>query len=355
MNMPSTSAENSSSQSHPIKTAIIGLGRSGWGIHGKELSAREDYQIVAVSDPDEKHRQEMSDQLACPGFASIDELLAQTEAELVVVATPNHFHPEDARKVLQAGAHCVLEKPIASSYAEAESLLEISRQTGLHIFPHHQLRVANEFRFLQEIIGRGILGPIFEIRFAWGGYARRNDWQVLAKYQGGLLNNHGPHAIDMILNLADSPVTHIQSEPRHVKDAGDVDDHFHLFMKTEKNQILDVMVSSSMAIPMPRTMILGAYGALQAQDNRTARLRYYDPAAMPKIEAQEEFGPGVKETLPWVEETLAMEPSTAPGNFYDQVTNTLRHNKPFPISLESASEVVRVLEIARSTPPHFVV
>ncbi len=333
----------------PIKTAVIGMGRSGWGIHAKQLKERGDYQIVSVADPNEAVRQRFAKELGCEVFDGIDSLLKATDAELVVVATPNHLHVEDTLKVIETGRHCVVEKPIAFDYAGGKKLIEGAKRTGMKVFAHHQRRFSDEFLFLKEIIGSGILGQVFEIRLSWGGYARRNDWQTLAKYDGGLLNNHGPHAMDMILNIVDSPVLSVCGDLKHVKDAGDVDDHFHLFMKTGKGQVLDVMVSSSQALAMPRTLILGSCGTLLADNDKEAKLRYYDPKAVEPRQVIEGFGPGTPEELPWVEEVRPMKPKDSIGGFYDDVAACLRKGKAMHISLESAVEVVRVLEEARKS------
>lgn len=337
----------------PIPIAVVALGRAGWSIHVHQLKERDDFTIVDVADPDSARREEAAAALGCGTHPDIDTLLKSTAAEVVVVATPNVLHEADATKVMESGRHCVLEKPMADSHAATLRLIEVSKKTGQKLFVHHQRRFLDEFRFLREVIDSGVLGRIFQIRLFWGGFARRNDWQTLRKNNGGLLNNHGPHALDLILNLADSPVESLVADLQHIKDAGDCEDHFSLFMKTKKGQSIELTCTTACALPVPRTMLLGSNGTLSADNDKTAKLRYYDPAAVPPLEVIEGPAPerkyGTGENLPWQEEEREIKPSNPGGNFYDNVAAVLTEGAEIGVTPESAAEVIRVIEWAHKT------
>lgn len=339
--------------SKQISIAVVGLGRAGWNIHVEKIRARDDFKIVDVADPDSARRKEAAAELGCPTHLDLDTMLKTTEAEVVVVATPNVLHESDAMKVLGSGRHCVLEKPMSDSHGSTIRILEAARKADRKVFVHHQRRFADEFRFLREVIDSGILGNVFSLRFFWGGFARRNDWQTLRKNQGGLLNNHGPHVLDLVLNLLDAPVTVLQADLQHVKDAGDCEDHFALAMKASNGRSAEVTCSSVCAIPMPRTVIMGANGTLIAHNTETAKLRYYDPAAVPSLSVIEGPAParayGTGEELPWKEEDRKMKPSKPGGDFYDNVRDVLENDATMTVTPESAAEVIRVIEWAHRT------
>jgi scyllo-inositol 2-dehydrogenase (NADP+) len=337
----------------PIPIAVVALGRAGWNIHVDQLRVREDFTIVDVADPDEGRREEAAAALGCGTHADIDSLLAKTSAEVVVVATPNTLHEGDAIKVMESGRHCIVEKPMSADHAGALRMIEASKKTGKKLFVHHQRRFLSEFRFLREVIDSGILGKIFQIRLFWGGFARRNDWQTLRKNNGGLLNNHGPHALDQVLNLVDSKVETLVADLQLVKDAGDCEDHFSLFMKTADGVSIDMTCTTACALPVPRIMLLGANGTLSAMDDKVAKLRYYDPSKVEKLEVVEgaakdrKYGTG--ETLPWQEEEREIKPSEPGGNFYDNVVAVLTEGAEMGVSPESAAEVGRIMEWAHKT------
>jgi predicted dehydrogenase len=335
----------------PVTIAMVGLGRAGWSIHVEAVRNRADFKIVDVADPNEERRAEAASELGCATHPDIDSLLAATSAEIVVVATPNFTHEEDGLKVLNSGRHCIVEKPMAVTHEGALRLVETARKADRKLFVHHQRRFSDEFQFLREIIDSGILGRVFEIQLAWGGFARRNDWQTLKKNAGGNLNNTGPHIVDIALHLADGPVSSLMADVRHIKDSGDADDHAHLFMKTESDQVVDIQVTSSRALTGPRTVLLGSQGTLQAMDDQTAALKFFDPASVAPLEVIDELAAagrkyGNDDVLPWQEEERSMSPTKEIGGFHDNVWSVLRENGEMVVKPEEAAEVLRIIEWA---------
>jgi len=335
----------------PVKVAIIGLGRAGWSIHVDALRGRDDFRIVDVADPNEDRRTEAASDLGCGVHVGIDDLLAATDAEIVIVATPSASHEEDGFKVFASGRHCVMEKPMATSHSGALRLVAAAKKANRKLFVHHQRRFNDEGLFLREVIDSGILGEVFEIRLCWAGFARRNDWQTLKKNGGGNLNNTGPHVIDLALSLIDDPVTTLVADVRHIKDAGDADDHAHLFMKTSGGQTIDLLVTTCMALNGPRTELLGSQGTLQAMDDQVAKLKYFDGSNLPPLEVIDGLAPGRKygndEVLPWVEEERPITPTVRIGGFHDNVWSVLREGGEMVVRPEEAAEVLRIIDLSR--------
>ena len=117
------------SNEKPIRVGIAGLGRSGWHIHAvaiDKLPAK--FQIAAVFDLEASRCQEAKDKYDCLVCSSVEELVSQPDIELVVLATPNHLHAEHAKLALNAGKHIVVEKPIARSVAELDTIVACGKR-----------------------------------------------------------------------------------------------------------------------------------------------------------------------------------------------------------------------------------
>lgn len=331
----------------PITVGILGLGRAGWDIHIEALKKHPRFRVTEVADPDPVRRAEAVEKLGVTAFASRDELLASGTAELVVVATPTTNHEEDALAVCRARRHCIVEKPVALTHAGFKRIAEAFLQAGRRLFPHHQFTFSAEHRFLKQLMAEGLLGNIFEIRFNWAGYARRNDWQTLKKNGGGIWNNHGAHALSSLLDLLGAPIRTLGGGAVHVKDAGDADDHAHFLLGAANARLGDLFLTSSCAATLPRFMILGSTGSATASDGG-ALLKYYDPASAPAIEAQEGAVAGrvygFSDHLEWREETRALSPAGSAATFQDNVAEVLRDGAPQAVTPESALEVMRLLE-----------
>lgn len=346
-----TNAPKASSR-EPLKVGVVGLGRAGWNIHIQAMKGDERFRVVDVADPSEERRAEATQELGCRAFASLEELLREGESEIVVVATPNLSHEADAIAVLESGRHCICEKPMAGDYEGAKRVAAAAEKSGRKLFVHHQHLFSTEHQFITEIVESGLIGELQEVRYNWVSYARRNDWQTLKKNGGGLLNNHGPHAMSTLLALLGAPVVHVSASVKHIKDAGDADDHVHVFLKAQNGRVADAFLSTCCALPLPKFVLIGSTGAVVSQDGQKAKLRYYDGAAVPKLEVVEGPAAGRKygngEVLPWKEEEREVRPSREGGSFFDNVYEVLRSGAPKVVTPESAVEVMRVIGLAHA-------
>ncbi len=342
--------------STPITVAIVGLGRAGWSLHLNPILAIPGFKIVAVADPAADRCAEAVEKTGgCQTFANIDELLAGSDAQVVAVATPSSFHYSDAIKVLNAGRHCILEKPIALSHAEAQEMVALAKEKNLKLFVHHTFLHRPEYHHFQKVIDSGKLGPIYNIRIIRGGYARRWDWQTLRKNGGGQLNNTCPHFFTLLLPLLGSPVKDVFADLRNIKDAGDAEDHVHVVLRTESGITGDLTISSALAGENGPTYTLnGKYGGLTS-DGVTSKLRYYDPTKVDSLEVIDAAAPGrayLREELPWVEETITVEPAPVSG-FHQNIFDVLANGAEQVVTPESAAEVVRVTEMCYAAAPGY--
>jgi len=115
-------------QSIPIRAAVIGLGRAGWNIHVRTMSNREDFQVVAVADPNKERQQQAKEELSAEAFDDISSLLKSSDAELVVVATASSDHANHSIEALDAGRHVLTEKPMSTSLEDADRMLEAAEK-----------------------------------------------------------------------------------------------------------------------------------------------------------------------------------------------------------------------------------
>lgn len=331
----------------PITVGIVGLGRAGWNLHLQPLIKLPGFKIVAVADPLPERRKEASDLTGCAEFLTIDELLAGSDARLIVVATPSASHNEDVQKVLEAGRHCIAEKPLAFSSKDANALVATAKERGLGLFVHHAHLHFPEFYFLKSVIESGDLGELFSIRAFWGFYGRRWDWQTLKKNYGGQLNNTCPHALTIVLPLLGSPVKDVFADLRNIKDAGDAEDHVHAVLRTESGVTADVVVSSVMAQAAPRWLLCGSRGTFSS-DGKVGKLRFYDGKAVPPLTVLDTAAPGrqyLSETLPWQEREITADSNAPVPAFHQNVLDVLTGKADPIVTPESAAEVVRVTEM----------
>jgi len=345
------------SKKKPINVAVVGLGRAGWNIHVAQLRDRKDFKIVAVVDPVDERLEQADKELGARGYKTLSALLKDSkDVELVSIATPSVSHGPDSKKALKAGKHVVVEKPMATKVSEADSMIRVAKAARKKLFVHQNQRFAKHYTFMQDIIDSGIIGKVHFIRHAMNGFSRRNDWQTLSKYAGGVLNNTCPHSLDLLLALAGGPATKVMGELRQIASAGDVEDHVKALIKTKTGCTIDLEVTSAVfnAMPIPRYVVAGQYGTLTFTGHNTAELKYFDPKKAPKLVTIDGPATGRKygndDKLPWKEKTYDVSTSKDKGNFYDNVYDVLRNRGKMRVTPESVREVIRVIaEIRKGT------
>ena len=118
-----------------IKCAVVGLGRSGVGIHIKLLTSNRNYLVVGVFDTDFKRAREYAKSMSIKSYHALVDIAQDNDIELVVIATPTNTHYSIALDMLKAKKHVVLEKPITSTIEEARTLEACSNRVGRYLVP----------------------------------------------------------------------------------------------------------------------------------------------------------------------------------------------------------------------------
>jgi predicted dehydrogenase len=150
-------------------TALIGSGWWGMNLLREGLASKR-IKCVAMADPDTRARESAADDVE--GLAGnkptvyndYREMLEKEKPEVVIIATPDHWHALTSIAAMKAGAHVLVEKPTAHTIGESKAMVRVAKETGsivqvgLHrrLGPHH---VAAQ-KFLRE----GNVGKIGAVR-----------------------------------------------------------------------------------------------------------------------------------------------------------------------------------------------
>ncbi len=117
-----------------IRTGVVGVGHLG-SVHARILATLEESQLVGVYDIISERAQAVARQWNVQAFPSLEALLEAVEA--VSVVTPTETHYPVARRVLEAGRHLFLEKPMTQHLEEARALVDLARRQGVRFQVGH--------------------------------------------------------------------------------------------------------------------------------------------------------------------------------------------------------------------------
>ena len=146
----------------PIKMAVLGLNQ-GSKI-ARDAKANPEIDLVAVAGCD-AHDQVVAEELNVRLYSDYRLLLKQEELDAIAIALPNKLHVESVELSLAAGIrNILLEKPIASTVADAEHIIKICKDAGAILLVGHHRRSSSKYQLLREIIDSGRIGKIIGIQ-----------------------------------------------------------------------------------------------------------------------------------------------------------------------------------------------
>lgn len=344
--------------SSPIRMGIVGLGRAGWGMHCAELDKYPNlFKIVAVCDPLKERRDMAVAKYGCAAYRRYADLLSDRDVELVDIASGTDDHVTQTLAALATGRWVHLEKPMCLTHKEAVVLRAASIKARNRLTMRHNRRFEDGFQHIREIIASGLLGEVYDIKLRFGSFSRRDDWQALKCRGGGQLLNWGTHLIDQSLQFLGAPPVRIWSDLKRVAAAGDAEDYVHILMCNAAGLTVDMEISGGRVIPEPEYTVTGTRGGL-TRSGKEIKLRYMDPAQKLKRRRASVRTPklgtyGTPEELKWIEETIAVQPQKPDGmtRIWEHLYATIRQNKPFPVTLDQAVEVMRIISLSRKGTP----
>jgi len=163
-----------------LNLGFIGMGKMNSGHLGNFLG-RKEVQVVAVCDVDKnrrEHAQKMvndrygkeagSTYKGCEAYNAFEDLLARSDIDAVVIATPDHWHAFIAIAALKAGKDVYCEKPLTHNIHEAVALTAAVRASGKILQTGSQQRSSKEFRVAAELVRNGLIGKISHIDVSFG-------------------------------------------------------------------------------------------------------------------------------------------------------------------------------------------
>ncbi|MEM8830472.1 MAG: Gfo/Idh/MocA family oxidoreductase [Cyanobacteria bacterium P01_G01_bin.19] len=204
--------QNHKQKSQPLKMGVIGVGNMGRH-HARVLSLLKDIELVGVCDSNFARGIEIASQYRTHFYENYEELLPHVDA--VCIAVPTKLHHEVGSKCLKAGVHILIEKPIAASIAEAESLVNLAAETGCILQVGHIERFNPAFTELNKVIQTEEILALEAHRLS--PYSNRaNDVSVVLDLM--------IHDIDLLLELSASPVVRLTASGSiSAEDSGNLD------------------------------------------------------------------------------------------------------------------------------------
>lgn len=190
-------------QQGEIGVAVVGTG-FGKKVHIPGLRAHNRTQVVAVYNRDLDKAKEIAQSNDIPyPCDNLTDILELPQVQAVTISTPPFLHYEMAKRVLEAGKHLLLEKPVTLNATEAKELYYLAKEKNLVATVDFEFRFVPGWLLFCELLASGYVGNKRLITINWFGSSRANperawNWYSQKDKGGGALGSLGSHTFDYI-------------------------------------------------------------------------------------------------------------------------------------------------------------
>jgi UDP-N-acetyl-2-amino-2-deoxyglucuronate dehydrogenase len=198
-----------------IRFALVGTGRIAekhFEAFGKHAERAE---LVAVCDTDAEALRRATLMTGAPGFASLHEVLANSNADVIVLCTPSGLHAEQTVQSAAAGRHVVTEKPMATRWHDGKAMVAACDKAGVQLFVVKQNRQNSTIQLLKRALDRRRFGRVYmvTVNVFWSrpqAYYDSAKWRGTWEFDGGAFMNQASHYVDL-LDWLIGPVESVQA------------------------------------------------------------------------------------------------------------------------------------------------
>jgi len=214
------------------------------------LAAAPNTSIAMLMDERPDVAADLGEFYGAPTTTSLEEVLSNPDVDAVYVATPHATHMPIGVAAARAGKHVLMEKPIATSLADADAIISACRQNGVQLGVAFYAQVDAGVAAARDLVRAGLLGKVIAIRLNtlinkagtyWtGGYTQRvqTTWRTSkAQARGGLMIMNIIHDINTVRWVTNLEVTRVYAEYGTLNTNVEVEDTIGVVVRYDNDAI----------------------------------------------------------------------------------------------------------------------
>lgn len=331
-----------------VTMGFIGFGKSANRYHLPYITIRENLRVKKIFDLN------INEALAAPYrekgvefTTEIDELLTDSEIELVTICTPAHTHYELAKKVIQAGKSVIVEKPFCDTLEHAKELFELGKERGVLVMPYQNRRFDGDYLAVKQVVEQGFLGQLNEVETHIDYYRPGSITEPGVK-ENGSFYGLGIHLMDRMIALFGRP-DKVAYDIRNNEAESGVDNYFDVDLHYGHTFKVKVKTNHVVASSYPRFILHGENGSFvkYGEDQQENDLKAGIMPGSPGFGEDSVMYYGIARYKnangDWIEKQIKT-PVGDYGRYYDTVYETLKNGAEPLVSQEEALTNIQILE-----------
>jgi predicted dehydrogenase len=220
-----------------LRIGMIGCGEIAIRM-AAAIASSQHAQHVMVMDTRAELAQDLGQRYGVPWTDRVDDLLANPAVDAVYIAVPHHLHAPLTVQAAAAGKHILVEKPIATTLADAEAMIVAARANGVWLSVNFHAQVDPVCQAARELVGKGAIGQVVGTHIVYrgdkpasywtSGYSGRvaTDWRVTkATAGGGVMIMNAIHDLNTMRFITGLEVNRVYAEYGTYSTSVEVEDY----------------------------------------------------------------------------------------------------------------------------------
>ena len=335
-----------------LKVAIVGAGFVAQKRHIPAFLRLKRYvSLTAVCDLNYELAREVAKKFGIPNaYSDLKEMLSKEQPDIVDVCTPPGAHAPVAIEAMEAGSHVLLEKPMASSLADCDKMIEAAKRNNVKLSVVHNQRFYPPVLKAEELVKSGVVGELTGMRIL--SLTPRKEYLIherhwIHKLPGGIIGETGPHVIYLSLVFVKN-VRNVNVIARKLsKYPWVLYDDYRIEIEGE-NITSSILISHSTNYTASKMELYGTEYLLDLDLQSMHLIKFKRSTLEPTTIATTSLNVAwqiVKGTLSNAIKVALSRPMLGHDIMVEKFVKSILYDLPVPVTPEEGRETVRILEI----------
>jgi predicted dehydrogenase len=256
-----------------LRIGVIGCGRIAQAHLAAIENLKDEADLIATADADEKRAREAKQRFGARFFTSrYEDILNHAEIDAVIITLPNHLHHPIALQAAMAKKHILVEKPIALNTKQALEMVDEAKRNGMTLMVGQSRRFSDAVFDLQKHIPE--IGKLFRIQISFlvNFPSPPTDWWKRSEEAGGLvILLQGSHSIDSILTWTKKMPRQVCAFSSRQNTQWEGEDEADILLSFDQGELASMHLSLSTSPEIHEAILVGTKGVMRLTEYSTGK------------------------------------------------------------------------------------